>query len=119
MHGSDIRDIAWFFPDGRRRSREEDWHGPQNVLGVFLNGQGIDKPDLRGQRVVDDSFFLAFNGEPDPGLFRLPDPDYGPAWRRLLDTSSGWIEDESPAHHHPPSREIEVPGRSVQLFLRG
>ena len=118
IHGSDIRDIAWFFPDGRRRRREEDWHFPENVLGIFLNGNGIDTPDLRGRRVTDDSFFLAVNGEPESLVFQLPGADYGAEWKLLLDTSRGWLDRRDSGLMHGPGEALEVLGRSIQLFLR-
>ena len=31
---------------------------------VFLNGDAIAEPDLRGQEIVDDSFLVLFNGQP-------------------------------------------------------
>ncbi len=117
IHGSDIRDIAWFFPDGRRRAHEQDWHTPENVLGVFLNGHGLAKPDLQGRRVLDDSFYLAINGEPDTLSFRLPPSAYGGGWRLLLDTHEGWIDDPATPRRHP-EEELEVRGRSVQLLLK-
>src|SRR5258707_9598666 len=54
-------DITWFAPDGTEMT-EEDWDsGFAKSIAVYLNGQGIADPDLRGQRVTDDSFVLCFN----------------------------------------------------------
>ena len=42
-------------PDGSEMT-EEDWQtGFAKSLGVFLNGDGIDTPGPRGERIVDDS----------------------------------------------------------------
>ncbi len=115
IHGSDIRDIAWFSPDGRAKTQEKHWNDARNVLGVFLNGEGIAAPDMRGQRVVDDSFYLGFNASPVPVSFRLPRRDYGERWRLLMDTAQGWIE--APMELGA-GEAYEARGRSVLLFQR-
>jgi isoamylase len=89
IYGSDVSDIAWFTPEGERMS-EEDWgEGPAKSLGVFLNGEGIVSPGMRGERVVDDTFFFLFNADEDPVSFVLPGPDWGGRWVRMLDTGTG------------------------------
>ena len=42
---------------------DESWaNGYARSLAVFLNGAAIPEPDTRGQRIVDDSFLVLFNG---------------------------------------------------------
>src|SRR6185312_6878071 len=54
--GDEVRDIAWFTPHGTEMTPEEWNTSGHKCIGVFLNGEAIDAPDARGQRVVDDSF---------------------------------------------------------------
>jgi len=89
-HGgeSDLRDIAWFAPDGTHMS-SESWHAEQaRAVMVFLNGEAIGEPDLRGEPIVDDSFLVLYNAQPGPATFVLPDAEYGDDWTAVLDTDS-------------------------------
>ncbi len=65
----------------------EDWDsGFGRSLSVLLNGEGIPEPDQRGQRVVDDSFFLCFNAHDEPIDFATPDGPHAQEWTLTLDT---------------------------------
>jgi isoamylase len=89
-HGgeSDLRDIAWFAPDGTHMS-DSAWDADQaRAVMVFLNGEAITEPDLRGEQIVDDSFLVLYNAQPEPATFTLPDADYGADWTAVLDTDS-------------------------------
>jgi glycogen operon protein len=89
IRGTDLSDIAWFRPDGEQMT-DEDWNvGYARSLAVFLNGQGIPDPDLRGQRVTDDSFFLLFNASEEPIEFCLPDRDWGASWQEAVRCETG------------------------------
>ena len=82
-----LPDIEWFTPDGTEMT-EEDWEsGFGRSIAVYLNGQGIPSTDGRGQRVVDDSFLLCFSAHDEAIEFRLPGPEYAPAWQIELDTA--------------------------------
>jgi isoamylase len=84
-----LPDIQWFTPDGTEMT-EEDWGGRfGRAISVYLNGQGIPDTDLRGQRVVDDSFMLCFSGHTEPIEFHLPTVEYAPAWQVMVDTMVG------------------------------
>jgi glycogen operon protein len=86
IHGSDAADIGWFAPDGTEMT-EEDWDsGFAKSVGVFLNGEAIPDPDLRGEKVTDDSFLLLFNAHYEKLPFMIPDRDWGDHWVVVLDT---------------------------------
>ena len=52
---------------------DDDWDsGFGKSVAVFLNGEGIPDLDLRGERVIDDSFLLCFNAHHEPIEFTLP-----------------------------------------------
>ena len=59
---------------------DEDWDaGYAKSLAVYLNGHGIRSTDERGEEVVDDHFYLAFNASHEPIEFTLPSDDYAQA----------------------------------------
>jgi glycogen operon protein len=88
-----LPDIAWFRPDSSEMS-EEDWgSGFGRSVAMFINGHGIPDRDPRGQRVVDDSFFLAFSAHDEALDFILPPAEYGEAWEVVIDTLNGVDED--------------------------
>jgi glycogen operon protein len=64
---------------------KRDWESA-HVVGMFLNGQEIAAPDERGNRVVDDSFLLLFNGSHDEVEFKLPPGRFGRRWTCELRT---------------------------------
>ena len=66
---------------------DEEWAvGFAKSIGVFLNGDAIPSRDERGQRIVDDSFYLLFNAHHEPLEFMLPDDKWGKRAELLLDT---------------------------------
>ncbi len=86
IHGSDVSDIAWFTPEGQPMA-EDDWdHASARSLGVFLNGEGIASRDDRGERVVDETFYVIFNAAAEPRDFTLPPERWAERWSLVLDT---------------------------------
>ena len=66
IHGSEVKDIAWFTMDGKQMA-EEDWgHGYAKSLGIFLNGETIPNPNPRGEPVIDANFYFIFNAHYEP-----------------------------------------------------
>jgi glycogen operon protein len=85
--GRPLPDIAWFTQEGKEMT-EENWEsGFAKSIAVFLNGEGIAARDERGQRVVDESFLMLFNGHFEALEFRLPPREWGTRWRVVVDTS--------------------------------
>jgi isoamylase len=58
---------------------------------VFLNGNGIPDLDARGEPVIDSSFLLAFNADPEDVSMMLPGSAYGERWAVVLDTATGEV----------------------------
>jgi isoamylase len=113
--GDQSRDIAWLTPGGDEMT-PEDWDsGFGKSLSVFLNGEGIPEPDQRGQRVVDDSFFLCFNAHDEPIDFVTPDGPHAQEWTPTLDTDIA--DGRCDAATIPAGSAVTVQARSV-LVLR-
>jgi glycogen operon protein len=113
---SGIHDIGWFTPAGTEMS-EEDWNtGFLKSLGVFLNGEGIAAPDSRGERIVDDSFYILFHSHHELMSFKLPPRAWGREWAKVLDTSEAHLEEEK--QNYRASGEIWVQSRSLVVMRR-
>jgi isoamylase len=89
-HGgeSDLRDISWLTPSGERMHDEAWQEQHARAVMVFLNGEEIGEPDLRGEEIIDDSFLVLFNAQPEPVAFTLPPAEYGEHWTVVFDTDS-------------------------------
>jgi glycogen operon protein len=94
IHGTDVADIGWFAPDGTEMT-EEDWEsGFAKTVGVFLNGDAIPDPDLRGEKITDDSFLVFFNAHYEKLPFTIPNRDWGDRWVVVLDTDDLRLQPE-------------------------
>jgi isoamylase len=87
IHGTDVSDIGWFTPPGRRCPRRTGAPGFAKSLGVFLNGRAIPTPDERGERIYDESFYVIFNAHHEALPFTLPDERWGTSWVTVFDTA--------------------------------
>jgi glycogen operon protein len=83
IHGSTIRDIEWFDPDGREFSNDEWETGQTQCMGMLIDGQRLDERDERGQQISDDVLLLLNAGEQTVS-FRLPG---AATWEVVLDTA--------------------------------
>jgi isoamylase len=85
--GDPVQDIAWLTAAGELMD-DDDWDvGFAKSLAMYLNGHGIREMDERGQDVVDDCFYLAFNASHEPIEFILPSSDYAEGWTVVVDTA--------------------------------
>ena len=118
IRGDVYHDIGWFRPDGLEM-QDDDWEtGYAKSLAVYLSGEGIPSRDRRGQPVVDDDFYLAFNAHHEPLTFTIPERFLRP-WFAVLDTSISSGEPTSAAglpRHHPSGSPIEVAERSIVML---
>jgi glycogen operon protein len=86
IRGSEVKDLAWFRPDGKEMS-DEDWENPQvRFLGLRLAGDAIEEVDARGNRIVDDTLLLLLNAHHEPLAFVLPAHRPKVRWELVLDT---------------------------------
>jgi isoamylase len=85
--GEPVEDVMWFTPAGEVMS-DEDWDaGFAKSLAMYLNGHGIRETDERGEQVLDDCFYLAFNASEEPIEFTLPGSEYALGWTVVVDTA--------------------------------
>jgi isoamylase len=130
--GNELRDIAWFTPDGREM-HEQDWEvGFGRSVATYVNGEGVDRDD-RGEPVRDDSFVLFFNAYYEPLDFVAPPAEYGREWTVVLDTATGevrvetavgfepdleWAEHTADHPRVPAGAHVLVPARSLLVLQR-
>ena len=72
IHGAKVTDIGWFTPDGTEMAEEHWGEGFAKAMGIFLNGEAIASLDARGERVVDDNFYVLYNAHYEPLTFVVP-----------------------------------------------
>jgi isoamylase len=79
-----LNDIVWLHPDGRPMEHE-DWTDGAQVIGMYLNGDGIAGMGSRGETLHDDHFLLYFNADGAVDL-TLPPEEYAAAWDVVINT---------------------------------
>ncbi|MBA3743613.1 glycogen debranching protein GlgX [Sporichthya sp.] len=113
--GDTIGDIAWFTPDAAYMT-DQDWSaGFAKSLAVFLNGSAITELGARGDRVVDDSFYLLFNAHHGELDFTMPSETYGEAWEALLDTAEPDVGGRKP---YRAGEQVPMLDRSMMVLRR-
>lgn len=114
IRASNTEDIAWFKPGGDKMT-EDDWtNGYAKSLAVYLNGKGIHSLGPKGEKIIDDNFYLIFNAYDGDIKYRLPDAKYGNKWKKIIDTDNiTGNENES----FEATNEIDVKSRSVVVLM--
>ena len=86
IRGSEVKDLAWFRPDGKEMS-DEDWNNPSvHCLGLRLAGDAIEDTDARGNRILDDTLLILLNAHYEPLSFVLPAHRRKVRWEVVFDT---------------------------------
>ena len=92
-----------------------DWHdGLARAVMVFLNGEAIAEPDVRGERVVDDSFLVMYNAAPEPVVFTLPPREFGEVWTCVADTDHTL----GAGREVKAGKKVKITGRSTLVLMR-
>jgi len=111
-----VRDIGWFTPDGKEMAEENWGQGFAKSIGVFLNGEAIPSPNSRGERILDDSFYLIFNAHYEPLAFTLPEKKWGRKWQKVFATHEPeFLKGDKELG---PGRQIRVPARSLTVLQK-
>jgi glycogen operon protein len=88
-------------------------------MAVFLNGQAITEPGLRGEQIVDDSFLLLLNAGGDGVRMRLPGEPFGQQWHPVLDTARRQRAGSSVGRPLAAGASRLITAHSVVLLRRG
>jgi isoamylase len=96
---------------------EDEWNsGFTRCFGMRLGGDAMLEWDDRGERVLDDTFLLLFNGDVSTIPFKLPLSKPEVAWEPILSTSD---PDLGPGGDlRPGGTRIPLEGRSVTVLRR-
>ena len=114
IKGVGIEDIAWFLPEGTEMT-EENWSNDfAKSLAVYLNGHGLRSLDPKGQKILDDDFYVVFNAYHDALDYKLPSEKYGEEWTRVLDTEENCVEENGEVYG--AGDIVNFKGRSVVVF---
>jgi isoamylase len=118
LHGSELKDIEWFTPDGAAMT-DETWRSSEQTLAVFLNGDQIPNKGPRGEPIVDHSFLLLLNGNSVPATFRLPGDPWAKEYELEVDTELGFVR---PRGVEAPSigagEELPMAPRSIVMLRK-
>ncbi len=114
IKGLGLEDIAWFQPDGAGMSEEAWQQGFAKSLGIYLNGRGIHAVGPKGEQIVDDNFYLIFNGHHEAMLFKLPPKKFGMKWTKVADTNLNFLEETG--SKHKAGEEVQIEARSIVIM---
>ncbi|CDI02354.1 glycogen debranching enzyme [Candidatus Competibacter denitrificans Run_A_D11] len=115
IHGSGVRDILWFNPDGREINDDEWDHDYARCLGLYLPGDGLGDWDRRGHPLQDDDFLMLFNAHHEEIPFVLPIVRGEAFFEVMIDTAlpHGYPTNDN---QHPAEEPYPVGGRSLVLL---
>ena len=106
------QDIAWFNSDGHQVS-DEGWNANwSRSIGFLLNGQTLQVIDDEGNRLADDSFFLAVNASEGGVEYKLPPSPSGRPWQLAVNTEAI----EEPFAKFIVGDSVIVGGQSLRLL---
>jgi glycogen operon protein len=114
VDGTELKDIAWFLPEGIEMSIHNWQEDFAKSLGVYLNGYALRMEDEKGNPIADDSFYIIFNAAHHPLHYCLPDEKYGTTWIKVIDTINNQIEE--PTQIFNAGDVIEVSDRSIVVL---
>jgi isoamylase len=114
--GSDLPDVWWMRPDGRRMTQRDWRRGDARSIGVFLNGEEISALTPRGEPVLGESFLLLFNAHHEPIEFKLPTKRFGTRWRVEVSTADPDVEPGS--RSYPARAAVVIGARAATVFRR-
>ncbi|MDQ3164572.1 MAG: glycogen debranching protein GlgX [Actinomycetota bacterium] len=113
---SGVPDIAWLRPDGAAMGPPDWSEATDHAMTVFLNGDAITEPGLRGEQIRDESFLLILNPEEKDVEMTIPDGVFGTQWAVVLDTATELPVDERPMSALAAGVRQVVVARSLVLL---
>ena len=114
IHGSAVKDLSWFRPDGKEMTEDEWNNGFTRCLGLRLAGDAIEEMDWGGQPIVADTFLLLLNAHHEAIPFILPAHKARVRWELMLDTRDWDLGPRVPAFRAGETYPLE--GRSLAVL---
>jgi isoamylase len=114
IHGSAVKDLAWFRPDGHEMTDEEWQNSLSRCLGLRLAGDAIEEVDDLGEPIVGDTFLILLNAHHEPVPFVLPAHASRVSWEPVLDTRDWDGEVDRPSLRTGEQYMLE--GRSLAVL---
>ncbi len=87
LRGSEVKDLAWFRPDGKEMTEEEWNSGFVRAIGMRLAGDAMNEMDARGEPIVDDTFLVLLNAHHESLPFAMPAHRKSLRWEVVFDTA--------------------------------
>lgn len=116
IRGSQLEDITWLRADGREMTESEWNSGFVACFGMRLAGDAMLEWDERGERVLDDTFLLLFNGAASDQTFTLPTATTPVAWEYVIGSADDAKEEGS--ERWPAGESLQLVARSVTVLKR-
>jgi isoamylase len=86
IRGGDVKDLAWFAPDGREMN-DDAWNADfVRSIGMLLSGSAIEELSERGEPILGDTLMVLLNAHTGRVPFVLPAPGGTLRWQRVFDT---------------------------------
>ena len=119
IRGSEVKDLAWFRPDGKEMS-DEDWSNSESrCFGLRLAGDAIEELDDRGNRIVDDTLLILLNAHHEPVPFTLPAHRRKVRWEVVFDTYEPGVEARKRLVHGGEVYDLKDRSLAVLRLPRG
>lgn len=119
IKGKGVTDIEWFLPEGFPMS-DEHWNTSYaKSLSIYLSGDDLNSFTERGEKILDDTFFLMINSAEETVIFTLPEENWAKQWFKILDSADSYFEPNERTYELYAKENIEVKGRSIVLLILG
>jgi isoamylase len=113
VDGFEVRDIAWYRPDGGEMTEDEWTAGWVRCLGMRLSGRTLQDVDRYGEPIRDDTFLFCMNPHHELIHFYIPPCSVGCNWEIILDTRDAASTE---ARHIKSGESYDMVEHSAVLF---
>ena len=111
---SELKDLAWFRPDGKEMT-QEDWQKPFVRSLAFLLGGDAFAPDAEGNKRVGDSLLVLMNAHHEALTYTLPEIKWGNDWEFVVDSADLTGAKRGKSH---AGTCVKVTGRGLVILQR-
>lgn len=114
IKGLGVEDIAWFMPDGSKIPQANKSNIDAASISIYMNGKVIQLIGSQGEKIIDSTFFVAFNACKEAQEFKLPNEIYASDWVKIVDTALNFANEER--EKYKPNQTFQVEGYSVVVL---